>query len=74
MRISQIAIVALGAVLIVACNKSAAPEAASDTNVENTAEADVNASESIEPGTAQPTQASPSDNDVPAPKGQRRRR
>ena len=47
MRISQIAIVALSAVLIVACNKSAAPEAASDTNVENTAEADVNASANL---------------------------
>jgi hypothetical protein len=73
MRISKIAIVALGAALIGAC-QAKSPEAAKDTNVENAAEADVNASESIEPGTAGPTQASPSDSDVPAPKGQRRRR
>jgi len=77
MRISKIAIVALGAALIGAC-QAKSPEAAKDTNGEN-------AAESIEPGTVEPTQASPSDtdvptqaspsdSDVPAPKGQRRRR
>jgi len=88
MRISKIAIVALGAALIGAC-QAKSPEAAKDTNVENAAESDVNATDmnaamnadtnaadmnAVEMDSVpldRPTQASPSDSDVPAPRGHR---
>jgi len=93
MRISKIAIVALGAALIGAC-QAKSPEAADDTNVENAAEsivnatdvnaadmnaamnadtnaADMNAVEMDSVPRSRPTQASPSDSDVPAPRGHR---
>jgi len=88
MRISKIAIVALGAALTGACSEKP-PEAANDTNVENAAESDVNATDmnaamnadtnaadmnAVEMDSVpldRPTQASPSDSDVPAPRGHR---
>ena len=84
MRISQIAIVALGAVMIAGCSEKA-PEAVNDANVEIAENAavdvdmnamDMNASADMDMNAAdaapartidayRPTQASPSDSDVP---------